>query len=298
MKQKQAAVFDFHRRFQTENDCIEALAKLKWPKGFKCPRCGHSKSYSLDDRREVECAKCKHQTSVTAGTLFHKTRTPLLKWFYAIVLISTDKGGVSALRLSKQLGLRYATAWLILHKLRKAMADRDAGRTLCGVVEVDDAYFGGRRKGKQGSRKDKVPVIVMVESDEGHCGYLSMVVVEHADLDNAERVIEKGLEPNQFVRTDNSKIYNSVSKIGHGHKNTPVTPDIADEELPCVNKAISLAKRFMLGTHHMLRPAHLQLFLNEFCYRFNRRHSEPKIFEKLLHLCVSTSPILLPDLRG
>lgn len=298
MKQKQAAVFDFHKRFQSESDCISALAKLKWPNGFKCPRCGHSKSYPLGERREVECAKCKHQTSVTADTLFHKTRTPLLKWFYAIVLLATDKGGVSALRLSKQLGLRYATAWLILHKLRKAMADRDAGRELCGVVEIDDAYFGGRRKGKQGSKKDKVPVIVMIESDEGHCGYLSMVVVNEPNIENAERVIEEGLAPNQFVRTDGSKIYNSVRELGHFHKNTPVTPELADTELRCVNKAISLAKRFMLGTHHMYRPAHLQLFLNEFCYRFNRRNSEPKIFEKLLHLCVFSNPILLPDLRG
>jgi len=298
MKRKHGAVFDFHQRFKSETDCIAALAKLKWPNGFKCPRCGHNKAYQLSERREIECAECKHQTSVTADTLFHKTRTPLLKWFFAIVLIATDKGGISALRLSKQLGMRYATAWMMLHKLRKAMADRDSGRTLAGVVEIDDAYFGGRRKGIQGSKKDKVPVIVMIESENGHCGYLSMVVVKSANKQNAERVIENALEPNQYIRTDASKIYSDLVSLGHKHKNTPVTPDIADDELPCVNKAISLAKRFMLGTHHMLRPAHLQLFLNEFCYKFNRRFCEHKIFEKLLHLSVCSKPILLPDLRG
>jgi predicted RNA-binding Zn-ribbon protein involved in translation (DUF1610 family) len=115
----------FQKRFRTERACAKALERMRWPEGFVCPKCGHRHGYRIARGRLMACAGCRYQVSLTAGTIFHKTRTPLVTWFWALYLVSQDKGGGSALRLSKQLGLHYKTAWLMLHKIRQAMGDRN-----------------------------------------------------------------------------------------------------------------------------------------------------------------------------
>src|SRR5208283_1784198 len=160
MKNKFFSVFDFNEHYQTEEDCLQAIMKMRWPNGFRCPKCNHDDGYRLSKRRVIECPVCNTQTSITAGTIFHKTRTSLLKWFWMMFLIAQDKGGASALRLSKQLCMHLKTVWEILHKLRKAMSARDSEAIrLSGLIQLDEAYFGGPRR--------KTQVIVMVEEDKG-----------------------------------------------------------------------------------------------------------------------------------
>ena len=142
MNQPELSLLQFKKRFGSERACQNSIEKMRWPEGFKCPKCEHPKASRIETRRLLQCSKCHHQVSLTAGTIFHKTRTPLQKWFWAIYLASQDKGGVSIMRLSKQLDLGYKTAWAMLHKIRKAMAQRDSEYTLSGFIELDDAFFG------------------------------------------------------------------------------------------------------------------------------------------------------------
>ena len=166
MSYTELSLLEFQRRFSSEEACQEAMEQARWPEGFVCPRCGHGRASRIQTRRLLQCAGCHYQASLTAGTILHKTRTPLVKWFWAIWMVAQDKGGTSAVRLSRQLDLGYRTAWTMLHKLRKAMGQRDAGYTLTGSIEMDDAYFGGAVAGKKRGRgsPNKTPVAVMVEN--------------------------------------------------------------------------------------------------------------------------------------
>ena len=135
-------VSEFRSRFGDEVRCAEYLTVQRWPNGFVCPRCGGRSRGYMASRRVHECAECGYQSSITAGTIFHKTRTPLTSWLWAIYRMSQDKKGISALQLSKEIGVSYPTAWLMQHKIRKAMADRDQGYQLPGLIEVDEGYVG------------------------------------------------------------------------------------------------------------------------------------------------------------
>ena len=156
-------VSEFRSRFGDEVRCGEHLTAQRWPKGFVCPRCGGRSRGYMARRRLHECAGCGYQSSVTAGTIFHKTRTPLTSWFWAIYRMSQDKKGISALQLSKEIGVSYPTAWLMQHKIRKAMADRDQGYQLQGLIEVDEGYVGGAEQGEsQMGRGAKTKSVVAV----------------------------------------------------------------------------------------------------------------------------------------
>lgn len=159
------SIFEFNKRYRTEEDCLQAIAKMRWPNGFICPKCEHDDGYRLHDRRVIECALCKYQTSITAGTMFHKTRIPLLKWFWMLFLIAQDKGGASALRLSKQLDMHFRTVWHLLHKIREAMSRRDNEVIrLSTLIQMDEAYFGGFKR--------KAQVLVLVEEEKKRSGNL------------------------------------------------------------------------------------------------------------------------------
>ena len=177
--------FQFQERFQTEDACFKYLRKLRWPDGFSCPKCGHSKAYFMRKRKVFQCEQCRHQTSLTVNTIFHKTRTPLKKWFWAVYLVGSDKRGCSAVQLSKKIAVSYPTAWLMIHKIRKAMKDRDTPYKLNHFIEMDDAYFGSKSAGKRGrGASNKSKVIIAVENRGNYAGYATMHVVEHIDFDN------------------------------------------------------------------------------------------------------------------
>ena len=166
----------FRRRFRTERDCLRYVIKRKWPDGFRCPRCDHDQAYLIASRRKYQCKRCGHQTTVTANTIFHKTRKPLRDWFWAIYLVATRTTGSSARQIQYDLGLSYPTAWSWCHKIRQAMAGRDTDYTLQGLIEVDDTYVGGRKQpGKRGrGARSKVPVLVAVESRPKGCGHTAL----------------------------------------------------------------------------------------------------------------------------
>ncbi len=145
---------EFQNQYSSEQECLDALEKIRWPKGFICPNCGHDHGYKLSSKRLIQCAVCRHQTSVTAGTLFHKTRVPLQNWFWIIYSTAHDKGGASAMRLAQQLNMHYATVWNIVQKIKYAMARRDERILLAGLIELDTMFVGpeARKMGKPTKR--------------------------------------------------------------------------------------------------------------------------------------------------
>ena len=299
MVYQELTLLQFQKKFPSERACQKALEKMRWPKGFVCPRCAHGHAYDRPKRRLLECAGCGYQASLTAGTIFHKTRTPLLKWFWAIYLASQDKGGVSAMRLSKQLDLGYKTAWAMLHKIRKAMAIRDSRYTLSGFIEMDDAFFGGPAKGRTGrGAKNKSPVLVMVESKADKAGFISMQTIKAVKREFVEPTVRKRIAPAQDIRTDGLKSYKHLETIGHRHIGTAVSPEKAHQDLHWVHIAISNAKCFLLGTYHGVSHKHLQSYLDEFCYRFNRRSWEKQMTDRLLTACINANPVTLAELTA
>ncbi len=202
------------------------------------------------------------------------------------------------MRLSKQLELGYKTAWAMLHKIRKAMAQRDSEYTLSGFIELDDAFFGGAAKGPRGrGAANKTPVLVMVESKGEHAGFIAMQTVPSMEKPQVETVVKENIAPEQKIRTDGYKSYSGLADMGHRHDGTPVPAENAPEDLPWVHTAISNAKRFLLGTYHGVSHKHLQRYLDEFCYRFNRRAWEKQITMRLLTACIFATPITFAELK-
>jgi transposase-like protein len=291
-------LIEFQEYFGSEEACLQAVERVRWPKGFICPACGHDGGYRISTRPVWQCACCEHQTSITAGTLFHKTRIPLRKWFLIMYLVAQDKGGASALRLSKLLKLRYDTAWHILHKIRLAMAKRDEAIRLSGYIEIDEGFFGAAAKGKSGrGALKKVPVLVMVESAGRRAGSISMQRIDRVNMDNILNTVRSLVEPNQYFRSDGWQAYH-VLRADHQLKMGPIPPQRLDRELHWVHIAISLAKRFILGTYHGVSGKYLQPYLDEFCYRFNRRQHGNRIFSHLLTALTFSNPIHYSALSG
>jgi transposase-like protein len=294
-------LLQFQRQFQSDEDCLRAIAKKRWPDGFVCPHCRSTAVTRLAKRRAFQCNSCRKQTSITAGTIFEKTRIPLLKWFYLIYLMANDKGGISATRMEKLLGMRYDTVWHILQKLRAAMGERDEIYQLCGSIEIDEAYFGGRDKGGRRGRgsKKKTPVLVFVESKGDRAGALKMRVVKgRLGMQAIKELVEHRVTPQQFFEADGKSWYGILSSLGHRVTFRKTMQHEKDERLNWVNTAISLAKRFVLGTYHGVSGKHLQRYLDEFCFRWNRRSFETGVFMRLLATATWCTPIHYSALTG
>ena len=231
----------------------------------------------------------------------HKTRTPLLAWFWAIYLMAHDKRGYSALSLKKAIGVSYETAWSMFHKIRSAMADRDANYKLAGLVKLDDAYFGGPSDGSDNSGRgtEKTPVMIAVSVDENDRPlFVKMEVVEDLDKDTAKAFALKHIATGSKITTDGLKIYKVVTKAGYEHERVIVSEDKeqALDTLKWVHVLISNAKAFIAGTFHGLDRDHLQRYLDEFSYRFNRRHWEHQLFNRLLTASAFGTPVTYSEL--
>lgn len=292
MKMSHLTLLEWQDRFSTEESCHAELFTLRWPKGFMCPSCRHEKAHFLPSRRLYQCARCHHQVSVTAGTLFHATKLPLRKWFWAISLIGADKGGISALRLAKHLGVSWRTARLILKKIRIAMGHRNGLYRLRDVIEVDDAFIGGSRRGKRGrGAEGKTPILVACENRDEHAGFLAMEAVGTLTHHTVEAFVQRRLQHGQRVRSDALPALGVIGETQHyTAKVTP--PSLASHWLPWVHIAIGNFKKFLNGTYHGVTRRYLQEYLDEFCYRFNRRFWEQEIPFRLLDLCLWHAPVL------
>jgi transposase-like protein len=301
-------VSQFRSRFGDEVLCGEHLAAQRWPNGFVCPRCGGRSRGYMASRRVHECAGCGYQSSVTAGTIFHKTRTPLTSWFWAIYRMSQDKKGISALQLSKEIGVSYPTAWLMQHKIRKAMADRDRGYRLQGLIEVDEGYVGGAEQGeaqKGRGAKSKSVVAVAVErlapGQEGEKpipGFAALAVVPNAAASSLHGFLQANVQPGSRVLSDGWRGYQGLEQQGFQHTATPLhgDPETAHRLFPWVHITLSNLKRFLLGTHHKVEPQHLQRYVAEFNYRLNRRTMETNLFHRLVRACLTTNTIIYKEL--
>jgi len=288
----------FQRKFRTEKDCKKRLFQMRWPHGFICPRCGHDQYYDLPKRGLYQCKACKYQCSVTAGTVMHRTRTPLLKWFWAIFLFSNDKRGISALQLSKKLDMSYWVAWTMLHKIRKAMRDRDARYKLAGLIEVDDSYVGGSSTGggKRGRGTRKIPVLIAASTDGEAIGFAKMQVVDSLHWEPVKSFLQEGIRPKQTIKSDGWQSYNVAEKLGHAHQVEFILGRKAHDVLKWVHILASNAKAFILGTYHGLAGKHMQSYLDEYCFRFNRRRWNRQLFDRLLMACVSSTGLTYAEL--
>ena len=287
----------FLDRFATEADCAALLRRWKYPEGFRCPRCSSSKSWYLDARRIDECAGCGHQSSLTAGTLFHRTHKPLRSWFTAIFLFVSSKQGISAVELGRQLGMREATAWTWLHKLRHSLGARDT-ELLSGIVEIDETYEGGVEPGVPGRgarTKSLVAAAVEVNPDDKGFGRAKLRRIDDASADSLQRFVRETVAPGTNVLTDGWRAYEGKAVEGCEHVaiNISASGLPAHQALPAVHRVFSLLHRVLLGTYQgAVRPKHLAAYLDEFEFRFNRRHAKSRtlLFQRALSCAVAARP--------
>lgn len=304
-------VLEFMDRFHAEEQCEEYLLKLRFPEGFCCRRCAGKKAYRMG--RRLECAACGKETSLTAGTVLHKTRTPLRIWFWAAFMFSRSKQGISANELSRQAGIRQEDAWLLLHKLRSHL---DETRLLDGLVEADECLVGGverASKGGRGSagRSSKVKALVAVAVErrayrrDGKLktcagrGRLQMIDAASEKILTAfaELAIAKGNLSR--VRTDGWGGYNGLKRAGFRHERlVEGAPENGSSLFPWVHRLISNLKAWLHGTFRSVSKRYLPQYLQEFNFRLNRRRDEPSIFGRLLARAVNNPTVTLQDLQS
>jgi transposase-like protein len=298
---------EFLDRFASEEACLTYLERLRWPSGFACPSCGVAAEPYRSSRARLMCRSCGRQSTVTAGTIFDKTRTPLRVWLAAAWYLTNQKQGVSALGLQRVLGLgSYETAWTMLHRFRRAMVRPDRER-LKGQVEVDETYLAitdreepispvGRK-----SNTSKVLIVIAVEmlQPKGF-GRIRLRRIRDDSKECVVPFVQESIEPGAQVRTDGSAAYRSLSKLGYDHERTVMLgSDVpAHVSMAGVHRVASLVKRWILGTHHgSVQPEHLDAYLDEFVFRFNRRTSGSRgmLFYRLLQQAVVTDPVTYDD---
>ena len=287
---------EFEARFSSEGACREYLVRLRWPEGFRCPRCGEGKTWPVRGVL-LQCAACGYQSSVTAGTIFQDTRKPLTLWFRAMWAVTSQKNGASAKGLQRVLGLgSYDTAWTWLHKLRRAMV-RPGRDRLSGVVEVDETYWGSEEESVRGRQSgNKVLIVIAAQEDGKGIGRIRMRRIPDASAGSLMPFIEEAVEPGSIVHTDGWLGYDPVERTGYRHRITFLKgqSESASGLLPRVHLAASLLKRWLLGTHQgAVSEEHLDYYLDEFTFRFNRRKSRSrgKLFQRLAEQAVAVGPV-------
>ncbi len=296
---------EFFQRYGTEDRCAAALAALRWPLGFACPRCTSAAHYIVGHgaRKLYQCQACRHQTSLTAGTLMDSTKLPLRTWFLAIFLISQDKTGLSSLALMRQLGTSYRTAWLIQHKLMKAMAAHDAAQPLDGAIQLDDAYLGGECPGVGGrGSPNKVPIVAAVQTNElGHPMRVKVSPVSGFSREAIARWARTNLLPGCDVRSDGLPCFAGVIDAGCAHSFIVVGAR-KPRDLPLlhwVNTVLGNLKTMINGGHKSFKfGKYAGNYLGAFSYRFNGRFHLAALLQTLLGHAASTPPSRERQIRG
>ena len=291
-------ILEFQRRFADEATCRAYLFESRWPDGFRCPKCGSERATALPKRLLWQCPTCRHQISVTAGTVLHKTRTPIHLWFWAAYLTSTATPGISALQLQRQLGLRrYETAWMMLHKLRRAMVAPERSR-LTGLVEVDETYVGGIDSGRHGGR-DAIGtasiVVIAIEHRGNGSGRVRMEALGDLSADALCGFVEDNVARGSTVKTDAWQGYKRLARLGYDHQPKSqraglVLGEDIGEVLPRAHRIISNLKTWLQGTYRGVSDHQLQAYLDEFVFRFNRRRTPMAAFQTLLGIGASLPP--------
>ena len=289
---------DFERMLASEDQCYEYVAKMRWPGGFRCPFCGNAQAWKLG-RGRLKCRDCRKESTVTAGTLFQDTRKPLHLWLTAMWYITNQKNGTSALGLQRAMGLgSYTTAWLWLHKLRRAMI-RPGRDKLSGRIEIDETYIGGEAVGKPGRGSLKKALVVIAAQENGNgIGRIRLGRIMDASATSLTNFVTSTVEPGSVIHTDGWRGYAGLDSLEFHHEVSNISNsgrDGATELLPRVHLVASLVKRWILGTHQgSVSPEHIDYYLDEFTFRFNRRTSKSRglLFHRLVSQAVTCSPVV------
>jgi transposase-like protein len=294
-------LLDFEKRFATEEACREYLRRVRWPEGFRCPRCGLGEAW-LTARGLHHCRGCSLETSLLAGTLFQDTKKPLVLWFRAMWHITTQKYGANALGLQRVLGFgTYRIAWTWLHKLRCAMV-RPGRDRLSGTVEVDETYVGGEKPGKRGrGAAGKALVLIAAEEDGAGIGRIRLRRVANASAESLQPAVQAMVEAGSVVDTDGWSGYSGLGRRGYTHQVLRPAGDVGESLLPRVHRVAGLLKRWLLGTYQgAVRASHLDYYLDEYTFRFNRRTSRwrGKLFYRLAQQAVAVDPVPGRDILG
>lgn len=301
------SLLEFQQRFPDERACADYLIETRWPGGFVCPSCGSVKAWALETKAfTFECAGCHKQTSVTAGTIMHGSKLSLTIWFWAAYLMASHSNGISALQLQKQLGLgSYKSAWFLAAKLRLAMVA--PGRSpLNGLVEADETTFPCRSKddpvtgGGSRSAQGKLLIAGAVEVEDGQPGRIRLAEIKDFSATSLHGFLADNLAKDATAKTDGWAAYPGAKDIKH--EPHVVGPMAAHIVLPWIHRVFANFKTWALGVYHGLRRAHLQAYLDEFTFRFNRRANRHAGFARLLtigldHQPVTYNRLIAPDAR-
>ena len=288
---KELSLREYMNRFSSEDACVSYLIGKKWPNGFVCPKCGAKDAYYIKTRKKYQCKQCRCQTTITAHTIMHRSHLPLVLWFMAFYFVACDKRGISAVALSGKLDVCYETAWYMLMRIRKAMDAREHQYILAGQLEMDDSYFGAKVKGKEGRGAGNQSVMVAVsKKTDGTPGFLKMRITDDVKRSSVRQFLTENIAKGSVVETDGFRSYIQPLREGYTQVAEDFDPDSA--HLLWIHMIIGNAKAFLNGTYHGTSTKHLQLYLSEFCYRFNRRFLHGNIFDHLVSAATLSYNIL------
>lgn len=285
-KYKSLSIFEFQARFPDDESCYKHLVQLKWQKGFKCTSCGHSKYCAGNSLYSRQCTKCRTIESATSGTLFHKLKFPILKAFYIVYYVSTSKKGISSTELSRKLELRQKTCWLFKQKVMKAM-ESSKGFPMTEQVEVDETYVGGQDESAIGRNEGKKRIVVFaIEKKKKGVSRMYGRVIETASKQNLKSFMQDHIAPEAKVKTDKWTGYRGLEAD---------FPNLVQEKsekkgknFPEMHRCIMMFKTWLRGMHHSVK--HLQSYINEYTYRFNRHFMKEGVFDNLLDRMVEGNP--------
>lgn len=279
---KTYTIKNFQQQFSTDDACLDFLKQARWPKGIFCPKCQKiTTHYRIANRKVYCCEFCGHTVSPTAGTIFHKSDTPLRSWFHAIFLMSSTKTGISAKQLQRELGVTYKTAWRIFNQVRKLMAE-DVN-PLSGHVEVDETYIGGKHPGKPGRGAAGKSIVMGIIEREGNA---ITKVVPDVKAHTLLPMIAEHVSADSTIFTDELKSYNQIAKLGYAHEVVQHAAKQYVSGIAHVNTVESLwstIKRGIDGVNHSVSPLHLQSYLDSYIFRYNHRKDEQPMFVSLLN---------------
>lgn len=303
-------LLEFVAQFNNDDACLQYLLQHRWPDGFVCPVCKNKIGWWLSKHRRYECSKCHRQTSLLAGTIFHRSHLPIHLWFWSAYLIATHTPGISALQLRRQLGLNdLETSWHVLHRFRKSMVAPNRG-LLSGVVEADETHIGGPSKGKKGrgvaKSENKTLIagaveVVSYKTKSGkvkqRAGRLRLEVLASANEKDIKQFLNNNVALGSTIKSDGWRGYSTHAMAGYTHdREIQSQPGLPKKYAPHIHKAFGNLKTWLLGTHHGVDPKHLQSYLDEYVFRFNRRDHPMAAFSTLLGIALKKEPLTMRNL--
>ena len=286
----------FQAAYGTEAQCRAVVEKLRWPDGFVCPLCGGQEGKWLSTRPKLQCRSCRHQVSLTAGTIFHATKLPLTSWFLAMWLIATAKNGISSVELGRRLGVKQTNAWSLKQKIMQVMAEREGRKRLDGRVEMDDPYLGGQRPGKRGrGAAGKQPFVAAVSTtDERRPRKIKLLPVKGFRKKEINKLLAQHLASTSRLVTDGLNCWTVIDEAGLEHR-AIVTGSgkqaARSSPFKWVNTTLGNIKAAITGTYRQITPAHAGRYLASFAWRYNRRFELASLIPRLVHSAVRTGPM-------